>query len=46
MRLGGKNNDLCLFPREKPPDTTAGRGGSTNPAEGREYPLEKVRIFA
>lgn len=46
MKLGGKNNENPQNLREKPPDTTAGRGGSTNPAEGLEYPLEKVRIFA
>ena len=46
MKLGGEKNENLQNLREKPHDRTAGRGGSTNPAGGREYLLEKNEIFA
>jgi len=46
MRLGEKRNENLQNLREKPHDRSAGRGGSTNPAGGREYLLANFRIFA
>jgi hypothetical protein len=46
MKLGGEKNENLQNLRGKPHDRTAGRGGSTNPAGGREYLLEKNEIFA